>query len=60
VRLARTFDAELDICAVLPVPIVTCAVGTRPGGEHLLDVAVRVNAAAGTAPRLVSRVPIAQ
>ncbi|WP_319428891.1 universal stress protein [Mycobacterium sp. RTGN5] len=36
---------------------VTCAVGMRPGAEHLLDMAVRVSTAAGTPLRLVSLVP---
>ncbi|MBB3748872.1 nucleotide-binding universal stress UspA family protein [Mycolicibacterium sp. BK634] len=36
---------------------VTCAVGTRPGADHLLDLAVRVSTAAGTPLRLVSLVP---
>lgn len=39
---------------------VTCAVGTRPGAEHLLDLAVRVSTAAGTPLRLVSLVPLDQ
>ena len=37
---------------------VTCAVGMRPGAEHLLDVAVRVSTASGTPLRLVSLVPL--
>lgn len=39
---------------------VTCAVGTRPGAEHLLDLAVRVSTAAGTPLRLVSLVSLDQ
>jgi nucleotide-binding universal stress UspA family protein len=39
---------------------VTCAVGTRPGAEHLLDLAVRISTAAGTPLRLVSLVPLDQ
>ncbi|WP_445167745.1 universal stress protein [Mycolicibacterium sp. Dal123E01] len=37
---------------------VTCAVGMRPGAEHLLDLAVQVSTAAGTPLRLVSLVPL--
>ncbi|BBY58345.1 universal stress protein [Mycolicibacterium sarraceniae] len=37
---------------------VTCAVGMRPGAEHLLDLAVRVSTAAGGPLRLVSLVPL--
>ena len=37
---------------------VTCAVGTRPGAELLLDTAVRASRAAGTPLRLVSLVAL--
>lgn len=37
---------------------VTCALGTRPGTENLLDNAMRLSAAAGTPLRLVSLVPL--
>lgn len=37
---------------------VTCAIGTRPGAENLLDNAMRLSAAAGTPLRLVSLVPL--
>lgn len=39
---------------------VTCAIGTRPGAENLLDNAMRLSAAAGTPLRLVSLVPLDQ
>ncbi|BBY64050.1 universal stress protein [Mycolicibacterium helvum] len=39
---------------------VTCAVGMRPGAQHLLDIAVQVSTAAGTPLRLVSLVPLDQ
>lgn len=37
---------------------ITCGVGTRPGAEHLLDLAVRVSTAAGVPLRLVSLVAL--
>lgn len=37
---------------------ITCAVGTRPGAEHLLDFAVQACTAAGTPLRLVSLVSL--
>jgi nucleotide-binding universal stress UspA family protein len=39
---------------------VTCAVGTRPGAEDLLDTAVQISTAAGTPLRLVSLVALDQ
>jgi nucleotide-binding universal stress UspA family protein len=39
---------------------ITCAVGMRPGAEHLLDIAVHVSTATGIPLRLVSLVALDQ
>jgi nucleotide-binding universal stress UspA family protein len=37
---------------------ITCGIGTRAGGDHLIDIAVRVSTAAGIPLRLVSFVAL--